>query len=61
MTTPAKSTDRVSGPICALRTLQGSISALPAPADDSLINVFARGSNGQLYQSYETGSGQFTG
>jgi hypothetical protein len=41
--------------------LEGSISALPAPASDNLINVFGLGSNGQLYQSYEKSSGSFTG
>jgi hypothetical protein len=41
-------------------TLQGSIAALPAPASDKLINVFAMSGNGQLYQSYEKSNGSFT-
>jgi hypothetical protein len=40
-------------------TAQGSISALPQPADSNAINVFAMGSNGHLYQTYQTSGGQF--
>ena len=42
-------------------SLQGSIAVTPAPASSNLINVFALGSNGHLYQSYEQSNGQFTG
>ena len=42
-------------------TLQGTVSALPAPASSNLINLFALGSNSHLYQSYEQSNGQFTG
>jgi hypothetical protein len=42
-------------------SLQGSITALPAAFDDNLINVFALGSNGQMYHTYEDSTGQFSG
>jgi hypothetical protein len=41
-------------------SLQGSLSAFIQPADDDAINLFALGSNGHLYQSYETANGQFS-